>query len=60
MGTLDLIIRTLTEATEKYKVKKLGIRSEEKTMEKDEEEIVVTVDNLRRCSLSFESENVGP
>ena len=31
MGTLDLIIRTLTEATEKYKVKKLGIRSEEKT-----------------------------
>ena len=60
MGNFDLIKKALTEATEKYKAKKHGIRSEETLKEKVEEEIVVTMDNLRRCSLSFESENVGP
>lgn len=61
MGGLDSIIRTLTEVTEKYKVKKHDIRNEEKKPEEiGEEEIVVTMDNFYRCSLSFESENVGP
>ena len=60
MGNFDLIKKALTEAAEKYKAKKHGIRSEETLKEKVEEEIVVTMDNLHRCSLSFESENIGP
>lgn len=60
MGNLDLIKKTLTEATEKYKAKKLGAAIEQKPKAQLDDELVVTVDNFSKCTRTYGMGRIEP
>lgn len=60
MGNFDLLIKTLTEATEKYKAKKRGMPVKKQAKEKPEDELVVTVENFFTCTRTYGLGKVEP
>ena len=60
MGNFDLIVKTLAEATEKYKSKMQGLSIKRKVKESPEDEIVVTVENFRNYTRTYGLGKVEP